>query len=427
MTRWSWRLSARVCAKLVLGLVGGAGFVAVQAGPLVDALNAARQFDPTFQAAKAERDSRVIDSQVSSVAYYPQFQAGYSKFEVETSPRQTLGLTQPLIDASKYATFKETEPRANFASAMYALREQDLGARLLAAVVELLKQSENLRLNQAKIEALQGQATSAQKSYELGQGTITDLRDAQVRLDQARADSLMLDALIGAAQRQISAITGTKATPLQVRVPQIARAVSLPTVDDLVGRGLRANPQILATQQNQKIAQINTIRADGAFLPVVNAVYTSTSNSLTTNNYVGLAVSLPLQAGSFYQMKGAAANALKTQEDVRDIEAKTRIEIQRFWALVNAGLKELPIRLAAIESAQLSVEANEKSFKGGVRSQLDVLNSIQTLFQVQQDYVGVVLSLADNYLNLLLQSATPLDEAIALVEQALMPSSGSVR
>jgi protease secretion system outer membrane protein len=237
----------------------------------------------------------------------------------------------------------------------------------------------------------------------------------------------MLDALIGAAQRQISAITGANAKPLQVRVPQIARAITLPSMDDFVGRGLRTNPQILATQQNQKIAQINTIRADGVFLPVVNAVYTSTSNSLNTNNYVGLAVSLPLQASSIYQMRGAAANALKTQEDVRDIEAKTRIEIQRYWALVNAGLKELPIRLAAIDSAQLSVEANEKSFKGGVRSQIDVLNSIQTLFQVQQDYVGAVLNLADNYLNLLLQSATPLDEAMALVEQALVPSPGTAR
>jgi protease secretion system outer membrane protein len=405
-----------------LALLATAG--ASYAGPLTHALKQARQFDPTFQAAKAEREARMIDSQVTSVAYYPQFQGTYTKLEVETSTRQTYGLTQPLIDAAKYATLQETEPRALFATANFQMREQDLGQRLLAAVVELLKQSESLRLNQSKIEALQGQATSAKKSFELGQGTITDLRDAQVRLDQARADSLMLEALIGAAQRQISAITGSSAT-LQIRVPQSARAVSVMPVETYLAQGVKANPQVLAAQQNEKIAKINITRADGAMLPVVNAVYTTTSNSLASSNYFGLSVSLPLQAASFYQMRGAAANALKSQEDVRDIEAKTRIEIQRLWAMVNAGLKELPIRLSAIDSAQLSVDANEKSFKGGVRTQIDVLNSIQTLFQVQQDYVTAVLSLADNYLNLLLQAATPLDEAVALVEQALLPPTST--
>ncbi len=411
-------LNKKYLGCLVLACSAGAAI----AGPLVNALGQARQFDPAFQAAKSERDAKLIDSQVTSVAYYPQFQGSYSKLEVETSTRQTYGLTQPLIDAGRYATLKETEPRAVLASATFQFREQELGQRLLAAVVELLKQSESLRLNQSKIEALQGQATSAQKSFELGQGTITDLRDAQVRLDQARADSLTLEALIGSAKRQIAAITGASANDLQARVPQARRNVPMQPMDGYVDRGVKANPQIVAAQQNQKIAQINTLRADGALFPVVNAVYTTTSTSLAANNYFGLTVSLPLQAASFYQMKGAAANALKSQEDVRDIEAKTRIEIQRFWSLVNAGLQEIPIRLSAIESAQLSVEANEKSFKGGVRSQIDVLNSIQTLFQVQQDFVTAVLSLADNYLNLLLQSATPLDEAMVLVEQALLPS-----
>ena len=57
-----------------------------------------------------------------------------------------------------------------------------------------------------------------------------------------------------------------------------------------------------------------------------------------------------------------------------------------------------------------------------MRSQIDVLNSIQTLYQVQQDYVSAVLTLADNYLNLLLQAATPADDAVALVQNVLFPS-----
>ena len=69
----------------------------------------------------------------------------------------------------------------------------------------------------------------------------------------------------------------------------------------------------------------------------------------------------------------------------------------------------------------LSVEANDKSFKGGVRSQIDVLNSIQTYYQVQQEYVTAILTLADNYLNLLLQAATPTNDAVAQVQTLLFP------
>jgi protease secretion system outer membrane protein len=120
-------------------------------------------------------------------------------------------------------------------------------------------------------------------------------------------------------------------------------------------------------------------------------------------------------------MKGAAAGANRAQEQLRDAEQQATLEVQRLWGLVSAGQRELEIRLSAIASAELSVDATEKSFKGGVRSQIDVLNSIQTLFQVQQEYVTAVLALSDNYLNLLLQAAVPADEAVTLVQAVLLP------
>jgi protease secretion system outer membrane protein len=275
-------------------------------------------------------------------------------------------------------------------------------------------------LNQSKIDALVKQAESAKKSFELGQGTVTDWRDAQVRLEQARADSLSLEVQLLASQRLIGVMTGQQAERLAFQVSKQARLLRVKDLDDYVADGLRSNAQMSMALQNLKLANINTLRADGALLPVLNGVYTTTSNNLATNNYFGLTVSLPLQAASVYQMRAAAANANKSQEQVRDAEEKTRLDIHRYWSLVNAGLKELPIRLGAIDSAQLSVQANEKSFKGGVRSQIDVLNSIQTLFQVQQDHVNAVLNLADNYLNLLLQAATPTHQAIELVQTFLL-------
>lgn len=406
-----------LAASLVLCLNAAA-----QTGPLTDALSLALRHDPVFQAAKAERDANMSGAQAAGAAYYPQFQASYQQLEIENSARQTYAISQPLIHAEKLATYKEAGPREGLARATYELREQELATRLFKAVSDLIKNKESLRLNQAKIDALLKQAESAKKAHELGQGTVTDWRDAQVRLEQARADSLSLEVQINAGSRSITAMTGEPSDRLALQLPRQARSLAIKSLDAFVAQGLSANPQIVVALQNHKLAQINTLRADGAVLPVLNGVYTTTSNNMASNNYFGLTVSLPLQVSSLYQMRAAAANANKSQEQARDAEEKTRLEVHRYWSLVNAGLRELPIRLGAIEAAQLSVQANEKSFKGGVRSQIDVLNSIQTLFQVQQDYVNAVLSLADNYLNLLLQSASPTPQAIAQVQSFLLPA-----
>jgi protease secretion system outer membrane protein len=398
------------------------GLHSAHAGPLTDAFSQARKYDALFQTAAPELDANRVSAQMAASAYYPQFQASYSRLETETSSRQTYSVTQPLINADRYATLKETGPREQIASATYQLREQDLSQRLLKAVSELLRNTESRSLNKAKMAAMQTQSDSAKKSYQVGVGTITDVRDAQVRLDQAHADTLMLEAQIGSAQRQLLAITGAPATPLMLSVPRQARAVALRALDDYVASGVQTSPQLVLALQNQRLAELAVTRANGAILPTLAAVYTYSSAANTGSGYAGVSLSLPLQAGSFYQIKGAAANASKMQEQTRETEQRTRLEVQRLWSLVNAGRAELAIRLDAIQSAQLSVEANEKSFKGGVRSQIDVLNSIQTLYQVQQDYVSAVLTLADNYLNLLLQAATPANDAVALVQNVLFPS-----
>lgn len=391
------------------------------AGPLSDAYTQARSFDALFRQAGPELDSGKAASQAAGAAYYPQFQASYSRLETETSPRQTYTITQPLISVDRYATLQETTPRDILASASYQLREQDLSQRLFKAVFEVLRTTESQRLSKAKITALENQALSAQKSFAAGVGTITDQRDAQVRLDQARAEALMVDAQIDAAQRQYTSITGQPISAAMQSLPRTVRSVPLLAVDDYINSGSQGNPQLIVAKQNQRLAELAVTRSNGSLWPTLSAVYTDSTINNANTNYTGLSLSLPLQASSIYQVRGAVANASKQEQQTRETEQRTRLEVQRLWSLVNAGRAEIAIRMESIRSAALSVDANDKSFKGGVRSQIDVLNSIQTYYQVQQEYVNAVLTVSDNYLNLLLQSAVPVSDAVVQVQTVLFP------
>ena len=393
----------------------------VTAGPLSEAYAKAVAFDAQVQAARAERDVNQISAKTAAAAYYPQFQASYSQLETETSPRQTYTVSQPLLNADRYFTLQEATPRELFAAATYQVREQDLSQRLVKAVSELLRNHESLGLNKAKISALEKQALSAQRSFEVGQGTVTDVRDTKVRLDQSRAESMMLEAQISASERQITALTGAPASPLMLSIPRAARGVILKPQDHYINAAMQGSPQLVLARQSQRIGELAVRRADGAIWPTLSAVLTVSASGGDSKSYTGISLGLPLQASTFYQSRSAAAGATKLLEQTRDAELRAGLDVQRLWALVNAGRSEVAIRLEAIQSAELSVEGNEKSFRGGVRSQIDVLNSIQTLFQVRQDYVNSVLTLAENYLNLLLQAATPPEDAIAQVQTVLFP------
>ena len=65
--------------------------------------------------------------------------------------------------------------------------------------------------------------------------------------------------------------------------------------------------------------------------------------------------------------------------------------------------------------ARLSLEANQKSYEGGVRSSVDVLNATQTVFQVKSDFVTAATSQAENLLGLAMQTATEPQVAVSTI------------
>jgi protease secretion system outer membrane protein len=82
-------------------------------------------------------------------------------------------------------------------------------------------------------------------------------------------------------------------------------------------------------------------------------------------------------------------------------------------------MQALRIQQDAIAAAELSVEANTKSYQGGVRSAVDVLNAIQTSFQVKSEYVQLATTQAENILSLMLLAATDPTDAVAQTHRYL--------
>ena len=366
------------------------------------------KYDPTFQTAIAERQANQAQASQAYTAYAPSGSFNNSRLQTDASNRTTLTLSQPLLNYEALAMFRQAEPRQGFAEATFVLRQQDLATRLLKTANSIVLANENLKLNNAKITALQQQYLAAKKKLELGQGTITDLRDIEVKAAQARSAQVVFNNQLDTASKQYAAITGERPNVKEFVLPQQHGLFNIKQTDDYVDLALQNSPSILAAKFTERVAELDVQKATGNLLPTLSATYSFSKSGTTENKYTGVVINVPLAPGSYFGRQGAQAAYFKAQETRRDTEEKAKVEVDKLRSQVESAFESLRIQLDAIKAAELSVEANAKSYEGGVRSAVDVLNATQTVFQVKSEYVTAVTTQAENMLGLMnLTSSNP--------------------
>jgi protease secretion system outer membrane protein len=389
---------------------------------LVAAYAQARRHEPQFQAAVAERDVNLVAAQQSIAAYLPQAAYQMTNIPTEDRTRQVVTVTQPLFGLDRLATLRQRAPRRAFAEATFDLREQELAQRTLRATIEVVRAVESVRLNQARIDALREQADRAGRLFEKGQGTVTDARDVQVRFEQAQANQIVLESERDAALGRYAALTGDRPPLESFRLPESAGHVALEPRDSYAATLEQANPQLRAARQSEQVGRLEARRLRGALLPTVAGTASYSRTGSQDLNYVGLGIQAPITAGGLFQARGAEAAARRAAEERRQVEERVRVDFERLYGLVDGGQKALAISRKAIGSAELSVQANQRSYEGGVRTNVDVVNSIQTLYEVKSQYLTSATTVAENLLNMLLLAAAAPEEALGVTQRFLQGS-----
>lgn len=382
----------------------------------------ARNFDPTFAAARIENQAGELEVKIARMAFYPNARLSLSQLDNENSDRTTLSVTQPILSYERWLTLKEADPKLALAGAKLEQSQYDLAQRLFKAVSTLVETKEKLSLNIKSLNALETQALSARRAYELGMGTITDVRDTEVRLAQVRSQSFMLQAANAAAERQYLALVGHASSGATYTLKTKLNAFNLPPLQDFMMRAEQRSPALRSNAVSITLAAISKQKTLAAFMPSLNAfVQRSQIGGMpaVSNSGIALRMDIPIQAGSFF--KGAAADfeLNKAQENERNTRQQIRLDVERYYNQLEAVQSELVVRTEAIKASELSLEANEQSFKGGVRTKLDVLNALQALFQARADFASAQLRLGETYLALLTVGAADADAALAQINDML--------
>ena len=377
--------------------------------------------DPAYQAALQEYRVGDIEADIAALAYTPRFQLQNRFFENENSARTTISITQPLFNLQLLATVEEQDSRRAAAQAIMNIREYELSERVFEAFIGLMVAHERVRVNSARIDALQVEFAGAKRQVELGVGVITDVRDAQTRLEQARAQQLRFQSEIQVASRRLLQLTGDKPDFTSYELSRAERALPFNALDFYLNRAAEFNSSLLKSRAEERLVELATLKAKSVYLPSVDLI-TSRSYSQSgdiRNTGVTFGINVPINAATIFEGSAAAAKLSQARLGAREVREKVEADVEQFYLRVVMGLEEVRARLRAIESAKLSVTANEKSFGVGVRTRLDVLNSVETLYVVNQQYIESVIELGRNYLKLCNSAALPATDTVQQVRQIL--------
>src|SRR6476469_7709824 len=311
----------------------------------------------------------------------------------------TVSAAQPLYRYANTVAYSQAVQQVEQADYTLASARQDLILRVATAYFDVLLAQFNVELAESQKAAVSEQLAQAKRNFEVGVATITDTNEAQAKYDSIVAQEISARNDLENKRTALRAIIG--------RFPQDLKRLgqgfdptppSPNSLDVWVDRALADNPSVRIARYNAEIAALEIERQRAGRLPTLDLVASANAQfgtAATITNAVndirqaaiGLALTVPLYQGGFVDSR--VREALALQENARQ-----NLEVARRNALFNAqtgftGVNSAAASVKAFEqalvSAQTAYESNKTGQEVGVRTNLDVLNTQQNVFQTRRD------------------------------------------
>ena len=411
------------------GLLAGAMLVALPLGAsaqtLTDALAAAYMNNPSLNAARAQL--RAVDEGVPQALsnYRPQINGTISGGAVGTNSRLVLpskksgnranaqsrngsgtypvsigiNLVQPIFRGFQTQNSVRSAESSVLAE-REALRDSEQGVMLdaVTAFVDVIQNLALVRLQEANLKFLSEQVKASQDRFQVGEGTQTDVAQAQASEAQAEADLASARADVQTSRAQFRAITGLEAKKLVLQ--PVGDKVRPKALDAALTAAQKEHPAILATIHNVDVAIFNVKALEGQTLPQVD-LQAGLSRDYT---YGGVSVGQPRYTDTasvqlnmtvpIYQGGLVSSQVRQAKEDLGGARIQVDLNRDNVRSQVVSAWYQLDAAEAAINSARTAVVANQLAVNGVVEEQrvgqattLDVLQQQSLLIDAQTTLV----------------------------------------
>ena len=383
---------------------------------LLDAYEAALQHDPTFRSAIYENEAGQQAEKLGLASLLPNLSMthvqskniGYQSTDPITrvpgfvplnfeSQVTTLSLRQPLINMEAVANYRQGKAQSDSSRAKFTGRSQQLVVRLVETYVETLLAQDHVKIAETQLQSLDELKRVNERMLEKGEGTTTDVLETQSKHAIAQAQLIEAQDNLAVAQLKLETLTGQKITKLE-RLSDLFnyRAIQLEDYDNWYAMAMERNAEI-ATQRHMVTSGKEEIRKSQAgHVPRIDLVASLSRNQagspITSDREfqlaaAGIEVNIPLYSGGRVSAltAQAKANHARAEADLDAMTDKVLIELRKQYNLLQSGVKKIESLQLAVKSAELLVGATEKSIRGGIRINLNLLDAQQQLQKAKKD------------------------------------------
>ncbi|MCL2161945.1 MAG: TolC family outer membrane protein [Betaproteobacteria bacterium] len=315
-----------------------------------------------------------------------------------SSYNYSVGVTQPLFRAAAFATWRQSRVLVEGAEAELQGAEQDVGTRLSAAYIDVLLAEANLEVTRAQRDSYLTHLDYAQKAFQTGRGTRTDIDEARSQLDLAAAQTIELQYQLNYAHDALRAIVDRPLTPLARLNPERMTLVrpDPDRIEDWIQKAEGVNPQLTALRASVEAASLQVKKALSGHLPTLDFVAQRIRNESNTTDSIdvkndatvyGLRAEMPIFSGGETQslVRQARAELDKARQQLEDGRRKIGLQIRKEFDGVAQGVHWVRAYEQAVKSAEQALESTRKGFMAGTRSTLDVLIAEQNLATARRD------------------------------------------
>ena len=283
------------------------------------------------------------------------------------------------------------------------LRDTEAGlfANVVAAYMDVIRDSAIVSLNQAQVNVLSVNAQATRDRFQVGDLTRTDVAQSESRLALSRGQLQSAEAQLINSKESYVRLVGSAPGMLEPPPPLPNLPIS---PDSAVAVAVENNPGLAAAARERDAARFDTSVARASRLPSLSLVtsggYTNFLGSFRAANIplpqtqttvtAGAQVSVPLFQGGrpAAQIRQAQARESQAIENVTLTERNIVAQTRSAFANYRASNELIVSSQTAVDASALSLEGVQAENTVGNRTILDILNAQQELLQAQSNLVS---------------------------------------
>ncbi len=326
----------------------------------------------------------------------------------------TLSAAQPLYRLQNVVSYNQAKQQVSQADFILGAAEQDLVLRVAQAYFDALLAGDSVSLAAAQKAAVSQQLAQAKRNFEVGTATITDTNEAQAKYDQIVAQEIAAQNDLEIKFRALQAIVGRFPKTLNPLGPSLdLRSPEPAAMEPWVERAEKSGYAVRIAELTHEIAKLEIDRNRAAHHPTLDLVASyndtrssassmSTFGSNTQSGQISLQLAIPLYAGGALSSKvrEAAANQEKARQDLEASRRTASLAARQAFLGVTNGIAQVKALQQALVSAETALSSSKVGMEVGVRTNVDVLNAQQQVYQVRRDLAAATYNYLMNLLRL---------------------------